>query len=138
MEKVTRFGVSMDSNLLKKFDELIMKSGYKNRSEALRDLMRESLVDQEWKEDKEIVGILGIVYNHETHDLTETINHIQHQYIQEILSSTHIHLDHHNCLEVIILKGKSSTIKSISDKMLSIKNVKHGQLISTTTGEHID
>ncbi len=138
MEKVTRFGVSIDSNLLKKFDDLIMKLGYKNRSEALRDLMRDRLVDQEWKEEKEIVGILGIVYNHEIHDLTETINHIQHQYTQDILSSTHIHLDHHNCLEVIILKGKSSIIKTISDKMLSIKNVKHGQLITTTTGEHID
>ena len=138
MGSVIRFGVSLNKELLKEFDSLVEKTGYKNRSEAIRDLIRERLVSEEWKEEeKETVGILGLVYDHEARELTETLIRIQHQYIDLIVSSTHIHLDHHNCLEVIIMKGKSSLIRKIADELLSTRNVKHGKLIMTTTGSEI-
>jgi len=139
MDKVTRFGVSVDTGLLSQFDELIEKLGYKSRSEALRDLIREKLVSEEWKDEKaDTVGILALVYSHDSRELTEILTSIQHKYLDSIVSSTHIHLDHHNCLEVIVLKGQSSLIKEISDKLLATKNVKHGRLITTTTGKEID
>ena len=139
MEKVTRFGVSIDTKLLRRFDKLLKKMGYKSRSEAFRDLIRERLVSEEWKaEKKETVGILALVFSHDTRELTETLTRIQHEYLDIIVSSTHIHLDHHNCLEVIILKGQNQLIKKISDKLLTTKNVKHGELITTTTGKEIE
>lgn len=139
MEKVTRFGVSIDTILLSRFDKLIKKLGYRSRSEAFRDLIRERLVSEEWKDEKtETVGILGLVFSHDTRELTEILTRIQHKYLDVIVSSTHIHLDYHNCLEVIILKGRSRIIQKISDTLLATKNVKHGQLITTTTGKHID
>jgi len=139
MSKLTRFGVSVDSVLLEKFDDLIGRSGYRNRSEAFRDLIRDRLVAEEWTDsDKETVGILGLVYSHEARDLTETLNAIQHEYVDMIISATHIHLDAHNCLEVIIMRGKSGNIQKVSDRLLSTRNVKHGRLLTTTTGAGLD
>lgn len=139
MANVIRFGVSLEKNLLIKFDSLIEKKGYKNRSEAFRDLIRNRLVSEEWEEEKkETVGILCIVFSHKMRELTETLIKLQHNYLDLIISSTHIHLDKHNCLEVIVLKGKSYLIKKISDELLSTRNVKHGKLLMTTTGKDID
>ncbi len=139
MEKTVRFGVSIEASLLEKFDKLVEKIGYSNRSEAIRDLIRDRLVAEEWKiADKETVGILGAVYNHEIRELTENLIKIQHQHIDLVISSTHIHLDHHNCLEVIVLRGKSSLIKKTADELLSTRGVKHGQLIMTTTGSELE
>lgn len=139
MDKISRFGVSVETELLKRFDELIKKAAYPTRSEAIRDLIRERLVEEEWKNpEKETIGILGIVYDHEIRELTENLNRIQHQYIPTIVSSTHIHLDHHNCLEVVIMKGKSAVVKAVSDKLLSTRSVKHGKLLMTSTGKDID
>jgi len=139
MEKVTRFGVSVNTKLLSSFDKLIKKLGYKSRSEAFRDLIRERLVSEEWKDEKaETVGILALVFSHDTRELTEILTRIQHKHLDIIISSTHIHLDHHNCLEVIILKGQGTLIRKISDQLLTTRNVKHGELITTSTGKHID
>ena len=139
MEKVTRFGVSINTRLLIRFDKLNEKLGYQSRSEAFRDLIRERLVSEEWKSEKaETVGILALIYSHDSRELTEILTRIQHKYLNIIVSSTHIHLDHHNCLEVIILKGKSNLIRKISDNLLTTRNVKHGKLIMTTTGQEID
>lgn len=139
MKTITRFGVSIESKLLEKFDFLIQKLGYGSRSEAIRDLIRERLISEEWKEEeKEVVGILGFVYSHEARELTETLTKIQHRHLDLIISSTHIHLDKHNCLEVIVLRGKASLIKKSSDELLSTRSVKHGQLIMTSTGDEID
>jgi len=139
MDRITRFGVSLETDLLEKFDSLIEKTGYSSRSEAIRDLIRERLVSEEWKdEDKETVGILGLVYSHEMRELTETLTKIQHQYVNIIVSSIHIHLDHHNCLEIVVLRGKSSLIKKIADELMSTRSVKHGKLIMTTTGSEIE
>jgi len=139
MSNITRFGVSLDDDLLKQFDSLIQALGYGNRSEAIRDLIRKRLVEEEWKdEDAHTVGVLSLVFSHERPDLTETLNRIQHQHLNEIVSSTHIHLDNHNCLEVIILKGSCLIIREIADQLLSTRSVKHGQLMQTTTGRHLD
>lgn len=138
MDKITRFGVSVDTKLLHSFDKLIKKLGYKSRSEAFRDLIREKLVSEEWEDKKaETVGVLALIFSHDSRELTEILTRIQHKYLDVIVSSTHIHLDHHNCLEVIILKGKSFLVREISDKLLATKKVKHGKLIATTTGKHL-
>ncbi len=139
MSKITRFGVSLEDELLRKYDALLERIGYKNRSEAIRDLIRNRLVKEAWEEeDEEVVGILSLVYDHEKSEVTEKLNHIQHQFIGAIVSSTHIHLDSHNCLEVVILKGKSREIEKISDLLQCTLNVKHGGLLRTTIGEGLE
>lgn len=138
MSKLIRFGVSLSSELLEKFDELIDGKGYKNRSEAIRDLIREELVSEEWKSgDKETVGVFSLVYDHHSNDLSQVLNNIQHNNLNIIRSSTHVHIDHRNCLEVIILKGKSSLIKKLTDQLASTRGIKHGKLIMTSTGSDL-
>lgn len=128
----------MTSDLLKQFDGLIDTMGYTNRSEAIRDLVREKLVRKEWNlTNQETVGTITIVYSHEVHELTETLTALQHTFHKNIVSTMHIHLDTHNCLEVLVVKGKGRTLKTIADRLLSTKGVKHGQLTTTTTGEKV-
>lgn len=135
---IMRFGISLEDALLKRFDNLIKKKGYTNRSEAIRDLIRDSLVMEEWEGGtSETVGTVTIVYSHDTRELADTLTDIQHQYFNSILSSMHIHLDGHNCLEVIVVKGKAKDIKAIADRLISIRGVKHGKLSVTTTGKHL-
>ena len=135
MSKLIRFGVSVDSDLLEKFDFINEKKGYVNRSEAIRDLIREKLVIEEWGQtDKETVGVFSIVYDHHQNELSNVLNSLQHNYLDIIVSSTHIHIDHHNCLEVIILKGRNSKIKEITNKLSAERGIKHGKLIMTSTG----
>lgn len=138
MAKVTRFGVSLDSTLLEKFDLLNEKSGYLNRSEAIRDLIREKLVSEEWQSsESETVGVFSLVYDHHQRELNNKLTHIQHNYLDLIVSSTHIHIDHHNCLEVIILRGKTDQIQKVSNELSSTRGVKHGKLIMTSTGANL-
>lgn len=135
MSQVVRFGVSLEAKLLKKFDGLIKKIGYANRSEAIRDLIRNRLVEEEGKsEDKEAVGILGLVYDHHRRELQETLTKTQHEHLSNIISSIHVHLDEDNCLEVIVLRGKTGLIRKTAEALLATRNVKHGKLILTTTG----
>lgn len=135
---VTRFGISLESPLLKRFDRLIKKKGYASRSEAIRDLIRDSLVTEEWKSDNiETVGTITLVYSHDIRELNDVLNDIQHHYHQLVISTTHIHLDGHNCLEVIIVKGKSEDIRTVADKLIGTKGVKHGKLTATTTGKRL-
>ncbi|MCJ7680828.1 MAG: nickel-responsive transcriptional regulator NikR [Candidatus Aminicenantes bacterium] len=136
--RMARFGVSIETELLDPFDALIQRRGYRSRSEAFRDLMREQLVRDEWAdENKTAVGILGLVFSHDTRELTEKLNQIQHNFFRNIVSTTHIHLDHHNCLEVIVMKGKSADITRIADMLISTRSVKDGKLLKTTTGAEI-
>ena len=138
MALITRFGVSIEESLLKNFDRLISRKGYRNRSEAIRDLIRESLVQEEWQEGtKETVGTLAIVYSPHTRELSRTLTAMQHRYYQCILSTLHIHLDEHNCLEVLVVKGRGGDIKKISDRLIGTKGVKHGKLSLTTTGKNL-
>ncbi len=138
MSKVVRFGVAMDKQLLDKFDHLIFKKGYKNRSEAIRDLVRNNLVEEDWKlGNKETVGTVTIVYNHSVRELTDILTELQHHYHTEIISCMHVHLDKHNCLEVLAVKGRADKIKKIADVLIATKGVKHGKLVMTTKGESL-
>jgi CopG family nickel-responsive transcriptional regulator len=133
-----RFGISLDNVLLERFDSLIKKKGYANRSEAIRDLIRDSLVMDEWESSSaETVGTITIVYSHDKRELTDTLTDLQHRYYNAIVSSMHIHLDGHNCLEVIVVRGKAKDIEAIADRLIGTKGVKHGKLSVTTTGKHL-
>ena len=138
MEKTIRFSISLESELSRKFDSWMKKNSYKNRSEAVRDLIRDKLVEEEWKDDsKEVVAVLSLVYSHDSPELPRVLTDIQHQHHSLVISSTHIHLDKHNCLEVIIMKGQAGVIKKVASELLSLRRVKHGRLMMTTTGEDI-
>jgi len=135
---ITRFGISIEDILLRRFDNLIRKKGYPNRSEAIRDLIRDSLVMEEWESmTAETVGAITIVYSHDTRELTDTLTDLQHQYFGSIVSSMHIHLDAENCLEVIVVRGKAKDIKAIADRLIGTRGVKHGKLTATTTGKNL-
>ena len=135
MKKLVRFGVSLDHRLLDNFDRLIERKNYTNRSEALRDLIRDNLVGQEWDENKETVGTITIVYDHHVHDLTEKLTDIQHRSHRLVLSAMHVHLDHDHCVEVLVVRGKGADIKKVADTLIGTKGVKHGKLTMTTTGQ---
>ena len=138
MSELVRFGVSMDGRLLARFDQLIDEKGYSNRSEAIRDLIRDELVEQSWEEeDEETVGTITLVYNHEMRDLTEKLIDYQHQLHGAVISSLHVHLDKHNCLEVLVVKGKGREIKKVADRVIGTRGVKHGKLVTTTTGRDV-
>ena len=135
---VTRFGISLEDDLLNKFDALINEKGYTSRSEAIRDLIRDSLVNAEWKDEKRVtVGTIPLVYSHETRELSDNLNDLQHHYHKLIKSTMHIHLDGHNCLEVIVVKGKAKDIKVVADRLIGTRGVKHGKLTVTTTGKRL-
>src|SRR5881296_183191 len=118
MKKLVRFGVSLDHHLLDDFDRLIERKNYTNRSEALRDLIRDNLVGQQWDENKETVGTITFVYDHHVRDLTRKLTDIQHRYQALILSGLHVHLDHNHCLEVLVVRGRGSEIKKVADVLL--------------------
>ena len=138
MPPTDRFGVSIPSPLLKSFDQLINEKGYQNRSEAIRDLIRDSLVRQEWESETETVGTVTIVYNHHIRGLSGALTELQHKFYQAIISTMHIHLDENNCLEILVVKGRGSELKRISDKLIGTKGVKHGNLSLTTTGRGLE
>ena len=138
MADLLRFGVSINSDLLEKFDKLIESKGYTNRSEAIRDMIREHLVEQEWEEDAETIGAVTIVYNHHLRELSESLIGLQHDHHSAVISSMHVHVDHHNCLEIIVIKGKGSKVKEVANKLISTKGVKHGKLTMTTTGKELE
>ena len=136
MEEIVRFGVSMDSGLLKQFDKYINQKGYANRSEAIRDLIRNNLVEEEWEVGTgETVGTITIIYNHHKRELTDTLTNIQHKYHASMISTMHVHLDSHNCLEVLVVKGKAREIKIVADRLIGTKGVMHGKLTTTTLGK---
>ncbi len=137
MSELVRFGVSIEAELLENFDKEIKKKGYASRSEAIRDLIRDHMVAEEWETDQETVGTITIVYDHHTRDLSANLTHIQHSFQGDIKSVLHIHLDHHNCLEVLVVQGKGHLLKQFADQLVSIRGVKHGKLTMTTTGELI-
>jgi len=138
MADAVRFGVSMSKKLLVDFDRLIAEKGYKNRSEAIRKLIREKLVQKEWESSKEeIVATITMVYSHEVRELTERLTEMQHKYYKQIISAMHIHLDEHNCLEMLAIRGRADEVKKIADRLLSTKGIKHGQLITTSTGKRL-
>jgi CopG family nickel-responsive transcriptional regulator len=138
MADVVRFGISADERLLVRFDALIAEKGYVNRSEAVRDLIRNALVEQQWEEgDGEAVGTVTLVYDHHTSDLAERLTEHQHTHHQEIVSTLHIHLDAHHCLEVVVLRGQAREIGRLASQLIGTKGVKHGKFVATTTGHGV-
>jgi CopG family nickel-responsive transcriptional regulator len=129
-----RFGVSIGSNLLEKFDSLILKKGYTNRSEAIRDLIRNKLVEVEWESSTDArasIGTITIVYNHNTREIGDRLTDIAHDHHDLIISSMHVHLTHNSCLEVMLVKGCGKEIRAFSDRIISVRGVKHGKLVIT-------
>jgi CopG family nickel-responsive transcriptional regulator len=130
---VVRFGISADERLLERFDALIAEKGYVNRSEAVRDLIRSALVERQWESgDEETVGTVTLVYDHHASDLAERLT--DHE---EIISTLHIHLDAHHCLEVVVLRGQAREISRLASALIGTKGVKHGKFVATTTGQGV-
>lgn len=135
MGELSRIGVAIDSDLLDKFDKLIAKRGYTNRSEAFRDLIRDELVETTWESpESHVVGTVTLVYDHHVRLLNEKLTDLQHEHFHHVLSTLHVHLDHDNCLEVLVVKGKAAEVKKIADTLIATKGVKHGRLTITTSG----
>jgi CopG family nickel-responsive transcriptional regulator len=132
MEKITRFGVSIEPDLLEKFDRMMKQKGYSNRSEAIRDIIRENLVFDHVKNPSAVViGTFTIIYNHHTGPLTDRLLEIQHDHYKEILTTTHIHVDHSTCLEVLVLQGQAQNIQKLADSIKSLKGIRFGELVLT-------
>jgi CopG family nickel-responsive transcriptional regulator len=132
-----RFSVSLEEHLLEQFDEYIKQHGYSNRSEAIRDLIREKLINKQWQQDSEVVGVVTLVYDHHQSQLQERITELQHKYYQLITSTTHVHMDHHNCLEVTIVKGNAFTVQELAENMIALRGVKNGNLTMSSTGDEL-
>ena len=135
MSNLTRFGVSLDEELLKQFDRVIARKGYTNRSEAIRDLIREDLVREQWElGTDQAVGTITLVYDHEVPDLSDRLTDLQHAHYRAIVSAMHVHLDPHHCLEVLVLRGKARVLKAIADRLIGTRGVKHGTFSATAEG----
>ena len=132
-----RFTISLDEKLLKRFDTIIKEQKYVNRSEAIRDLIRSSFVEEEWQADKDVVGVISMVYDHHQPNLQEKVTEIQHDYHHQIVSATHIHMDHHNCLEVVIVKGKAGSVNELADRLRSLRGVRNCKMAMSTTGKDL-
>ena len=138
MGGLSRIGVAIDTGLLERFDRLIAGRGYTNRSEAFRDMIREELVEQSWASpENQVVGTVTLVYDHHVRLLGDKLTGIQHDYHHSVLSTLHVHLDHDLCLEVIVIRGKAGTVRSLADALISAKGVKHGRLTLTTAGAEV-
>ncbi|HAD03996.1 MAG TPA: nickel-responsive transcriptional regulator NikR [Desulfuromonas sp.] len=138
MADLVRFGISIDERLLTRFDDLIAAKAYVNRSEAIRDLIRSALVEEQWSRgDEETVGTVTLVYDHHTRDLADKLTEQQHSHHDAIVSALHVHLDAHHCLEVVVVKGKGNDVKRLADELIGTKGVKHGKLVTTTTGKDL-
>ena len=132
VEIITRFGVSIEPVLLKKFDKIVKKEGYANRSEAIRDLIRKNLINEKNKDpDAKAIGTLTMIYDHHVGSLTDKLLDLQHNHTNEILVTTHVHVDHNNCLEILVLKGKIGNIQKLADNIKALKGIKHGELVIT-------
>jgi CopG family nickel-responsive transcriptional regulator len=137
-DELARFGVSLSRSLLKELDRMVRKKGYRNRSLALSDMIRDHLVEhQQELRDSEVAGTITLVYDHHRPHVQETLTDLQHKQVATIISSLHVHLDHDNCLEVLIVRGRASVLRSVADHLIAVRGVKHGKLMLTTTGKDL-
>lgn len=137
MSDLCRFGVSLEKDLLDTFDKLISGRSYTNRSEAIRDLIRKDLITEEWQSGTEVAGAITLIYDHHHRDLMNRVTDIQHDHGSAIISTQHVHLDHHNCLEIIAVKGSPAKVQELKDRLGAIKGVKHVTLGMSSTGKRI-
>jgi CopG family nickel-responsive transcriptional regulator len=137
-ETVSRFSVSLPPSLLRQLDQMAQEKSYDNRSLAIADMIRAQLVEHRQKfSSEEIAGTITLVYDHHTQHVQETLTDIQHDHHEVIISTIHVHLDHHNCLEVLVVRGQAGVIRRIADELIAAKGVKHGKLTVTTTGKDL-
>ena len=133
---LVRFGISMPNDLLREFDACIQGKGYRARSEAIRDLVHDYLVDAQWEAPRgPMIGTVTLVYDHRTRELTHALTELQHAHPDAVVCATHVHLDEHRCLEVIVVKGDAARVRSIADQLISSKGVKHGKLVYSALAE---
>jgi len=138
MLQVERFSISMNRELLKRFDDLIGRKGYPNRSEAVRDLVRNALVEERWADvNEKVAATVTIVYDHHTRELADRLADLQHHHGSLVVATTHIHLDNDNCLEVVILRGSSGQVRQLAEMLVAQKGVKHGRIVCTTEGRDL-
>lgn len=137
MSELVRFSVSVEQTLLDKFDGLNRAKQYTNRSEALRDLIRKELVQQEWKSGSDVVGTITLIYDHHKRDVLIRVMDMQHDFQEAIICTQHIHLDHHNCLEIVAARGRAEEVQRLADALRSIKAVRHVTLSMSSTGKEI-
>lgn len=130
-----RFSISLEEELLDIFDEHIKAHSYSNRSEAIRDLIRKAFVQKEWEADKPVMGVISLVYDHHQHKLQEKVTVVQHDFHHQIVSTTHVHMDHHNCLEVIVVRGKAKEVRDLADRLAALKGVRDANLAMSSTGK---
>ena len=137
-ESVTRFSVSLPPSLLSQLDRMTREKSYDNRSLAIADMIRDQLVEHHKQlGNEEIVGTIRLVYDHHKQHVQAALTDIQHDHHEVIIAAVHVHLDHHNCLEVLIVKGQAAVVKKIADELIAAKGVKHGKLTGTTTGKNL-
>jgi CopG family transcriptional regulator, nickel-responsive regulator len=138
---VDRFGVSMPGEQLEAFDRLLTRKGYDNRSEAVRDMVRQWMVEDEWEhpqdDSEERVAVAVIVYDHDRADLSQKLTHVQHEQVGVVVTALHLHLDSHNCLEVILLRGAAGHVHQLGRSIIATRGVKFGKLVLATTGAHL-
>lgn len=135
---IERIGISLEKDLLAQFDALIQSKGYSNRSEAVRDLIRDKLVEREWSAPKgEAVATVLLVYEHEGMDLSQRMTSLEHEEFHRIVASMHVHMDHDNCLEILVLRGPGREIQKLGERLISLRGVKHGRFVPGTTGREI-
>ncbi|HEX4032351.1 MAG TPA: nickel-responsive transcriptional regulator NikR [Terracidiphilus sp.] len=137
MSQLSRTGVSLEEDLLKEFDRLIARRGYQNRSEAIRDLIREALLAEAVDSNRPVVATLTLVYDHHIPNLSEKLTAAQHAAGTMVLAATHVHLDHNYCLEVIIMRGRSRELREIADRMLALRGVELGKLVLADSGKNL-
>lgn len=135
---VARYTVSMDARLLDKFDALIERKGYANRSEAIRDLIRAQLVEEQWRDATgKVAATVTLVYDHHSRQVADRLADLQHHHHDLVVSATHVHLDNDNCLEVVILRGQARAVRVLAEELIACKGVKHGKAVLTTEGKDI-
>ncbi len=132
-----RFSISLDEALLKIFDKHIKARNYSTRSEAIRDLIRQAFVKEEWESDKPVMGVISLVYDHHQPKLQEKVTIIQHNFHHQIVSTTHVHMDHDNCLEVIIVRGKARAVQELADRLAALRGVRNANLSMSSTGQEL-
>ncbi len=137
MSKIERITISVETNLLARFEKFISERGFPTRSEAVKGLMRQALIEQEWEKGADVAGTISIVYDHHKRGTMEKLTGVQHTFGNLILCTQHVHLDHHNCMEVLILRGKAEQIRKLLTRIKAIKGIKHSALMMATTGREL-
>jgi CopG family nickel-responsive transcriptional regulator len=137
MSDLIRFSVSIEKPLYRLMHKMLDKSGYSNRSEFIRDLIRERMVKKEWQSNEEALGTITLVFDHHKRLLSERLLNLQHHYSREILASTHVHLDQHLCVETILVKGRAKKIEELANRLQKEKGVKYASLSIGSTGKNL-